>query len=127
LALSKKTHSRPCSPGLFFDGEAVVDWDEIVLDEINGMGVEKTAHVDNLLLIDPNSTGFTAATIPGQVSQASGSKPKSNPSLRMVLTDVSHFLQRQPGLDGRDICFTKYPIADCASGISSSALIRAVY
>jgi hypothetical protein len=63
-------------PHSFFDGETVVDAIEILRDEINGGGLQKPAHAENIFVVNPNITGLTAATVARTTLTGIGVKTK---------------------------------------------------
>ncbi|HJX30933.1 MAG TPA: hypothetical protein VJ624_03665 [Thermodesulfobacteriota bacterium] len=61
-------------PHSFFDGETVVDAIEILRDEIKGVGLQKPAHSNNVLVVNPNITGLSVATVAGTPLTGTGVK-----------------------------------------------------
>jgi hypothetical protein len=63
----------------FFNGETVVDAIEIKRDEINGVGLQKPAHAENIFVVNPNITGLTAATVARTTLTGIGVKTEVKP------------------------------------------------
>jgi hypothetical protein len=78
-AVEKNTLRVVFLTGSFFDGETVVDAIEILGDEINGVGLQKSAHSKNFLVVNPNITGFSVATVARTPLTGTGVKAKVKP------------------------------------------------
>jgi hypothetical protein len=79
-----------------FNGKTVVDAIEILEDEINGVGLQKPAHFKNVLVVNPNITGCSVATVTRTTLTGTGFKAKVKP----FFSYDSH---------GRHLCFYFLP------------------
>jgi len=91
LEAVKKDALHALFPHSFFDGEAVVNAIEILWDEINGVGLQRPAYSQNIIVVNPNITGLSAATVARATLTGTGVKAKVKP---FILYNVhwGHFI-----------------------------------
>jgi hypothetical protein len=76
LAVVEKNTLHAVFSNSFFNGETVVNAIEIKRGEINGVGLQKPAHAENIFVVNPNITGLTTAAIAGTTLTGIGVKTK---------------------------------------------------